>query len=106
MAEETTISEESRIRYLDYLRVLAAFAVILLHVSAQHWDTEGVRFRDRLIFACYNSMAVWPVNVFMMLSGALFLNPERGGRYQGTVFKVYPAHGNGVSFLVCGLRLG
>lgn len=77
MAGETTITEKSRIRYLDYLRVLAAFAVILLHVSAQHWDTEGVRFRDRFLFAAYNSMAVWPVNMFVMLSGALFLDPER-----------------------------
>lgn len=38
----TQASKNERILYLDYLRVLATFAVILLHVSAQNWHETNV----------------------------------------------------------------
>ena len=35
-------SETVRLPYLDYLRVMAAAAVIMIHVSAQNWDNVPV----------------------------------------------------------------
>ena len=35
-------AEAVRLPYLDYLRVMAAAAVIMIHVSAQNWDNVPV----------------------------------------------------------------
>ena len=66
----------SRITYLDYLRVFATFGVIIIHVSAQNWYTADVRTVNWQIFNVYDSLVRWPVPVFVMISGAVFLGRE------------------------------
>ena len=63
-----------RILYLDYLRVLATLAVILLHISAQNWREVGVNTYQWQIFNFCDSISRWCVAVFVMISGALFLS--------------------------------
>ena len=65
-----------RITYLDYLRVFATFGVILIHVSAQNWYTTDIRTVNWQIFNVYDSLVRWPVPVFVMISGAVFLGRE------------------------------
>lgn len=72
--EKTT---QTRVLYLDFLRILAALAVIMIHVSAQNWETVDIRSYERQVFAAYNTAVSWPVNMFIMLSGVLFLDNER-----------------------------
>lgn len=74
MKEESVSS--GRIAYLDYLRVFATFGVILIHVSAQNWYTTDVRTVNWQIFNVYDSLVRWPVPVFVMISGAVFLGRE------------------------------
>ncbi len=59
---------------LDILRIIATFAVIVLHVSAQNWMNVNVRSFEWNVFNLYDAMVRWAVPVFVMISGALFLN--------------------------------
>ena len=69
-----------RILYLDYLRILATLAVILLHISAQNWREVGVNTYQWQIFNFCDSISRWCVAVFVMISGALFLSRRRSIR--------------------------
>ena len=65
-----------RVLSFDVLRILAAFAVVMLHVSAEgflgcfpsdEWEISNI----------YDSISRWCVPVFFMISGALFLNQDK-----------------------------
>lgn len=63
---------EKRITYLDYLKVFATFAVIILHVVAQNWYITDVNSFGWKTLNVYSSMVRWAVPVFVMISGSLF----------------------------------
>ena len=65
-----------RTTYFDYLRILATFAVIVLHVSASNWSFVDVNSAAWKTFNFYNGISRWCVPVFVMISGALFLNRD------------------------------
>lgn len=74
-------NSNQRIVYLDLLRVIATFAVILLHVSAG--DFLSLSFSgDWYIALVYDSLVRWCVPVFVMISGVLLLNPDKEITYQ------------------------
>ena len=64
MQSKTT---ENRIPYLDILRVLACAAVIVLYIGTEKW----------LLLNAFDSITRFAVPVFVMISGALFLDPKR-----------------------------
>lgn len=66
----------SRIRYLDSLRALATFAVVVIHVASNNWY-GFVGAPDWLAFTVYAGLCKFCVPVFFMISGVLFLNPKR-----------------------------
>jgi surface polysaccharide O-acyltransferase-like enzyme len=69
--------KEKNIYWLDYLKTLATFAVILLHVS-------GINVSNQEILGQYawqvgtvlNTLVRWAVPIFIMISGALILGKE------------------------------
>lgn len=70
------MSSNNRIIQYDVLRIIAAFAVVLLHTSAQRfydcypsieWDIRNF----------YDSSVRWSVPIFVMISGALFLDSKK-----------------------------
>lgn len=67
---------ENRIVYYDFLRIIAICAVIVLHVSAQNFTHAGVDTLQWQAFNLYDSIVRWGVPVFVMISGALFLEGE------------------------------
>ena len=69
-------NQPNRTLYFDILRILATFAVIFLHVSCQSWDMDYFNF-DWNVRNIYDSAVRWCVPIFVMISGALFLNPEK-----------------------------
>ena len=94
--------QPQRIAYFDVLRILATFAVIVLHLSAQHWADTDVYSRAWQAFNLYDSAVRWAVPVFVMISGALFLS---GSQSIGHILKkerVAPCHS--VHLLVGALR--
>lgn len=68
--------QSERIEYLDSLRILATLAVVVLHLSAQHWADVAVTSRAWFAFNLYDSAVRWAVPVFVMISGALFLGRD------------------------------
>lgn len=69
-------SENRRFYCFDVLRVIATFAVMVLHLSAQHWAGVDVSSRAWFAFNLYDSAVRWAVPVFVMISGALFLGRD------------------------------
>ena len=70
------LSDNNRIIQFDALRVIATLAVVWLHTAAQRfyicypsaeWDIRNF----------YDSIVRWAVPIFVMISGALFLNPDK-----------------------------
>lgn len=63
--------------YIDILRIMGCFSVIMLHVSAQTWYDVPVESSTFQISNSYDALFRFGVPVFVMISGALFLAPER-----------------------------
>lgn len=65
---------KQRIFYFDFLRIFAALAVVMLHTAASQYGLEGI-YHDS---AClYDGFVRWCVPIFVMISGALFLEPAK-----------------------------
>ena len=70
------MSKENRIVYFDYLRFFAIIAVMLLHISGASWNNIDVKSFAWQIFNIFDGIARWGVPIFVMISGALFLNRD------------------------------
>lgn len=70
---EPGIEKTQRVVYFDALRVFASFAVMLLHLAAQHWADVPVDGEVWRAFNVWDALVRWCVPVFVMISGALFL---------------------------------
>lgn len=66
-----------RVTYLDLLRVISIFCMMLLHVCASQFDLLDVRSFEWQVLNAYDSMVRFCVPVFVMISGVFFLNPNR-----------------------------
>lgn len=74
----TTISpQQHRIHYLDALRIIAICAIVLLHVAGSYWYELPVDGSDWNVVNVYDCITRWGVPLFVMISGALFLDPDR-----------------------------
>ena len=82
-------NSSTRIVYLDLLRVLATFAVILLHVAASEFYASFLSI-NWSVSTVYNSIVRWSVPVFVMISGVLFLNPHKEITYKDILKKRVP----------------
>ena len=76
---ETEVEKQigsDRIDYLDALRTVACFTVVMLHVAALNTYNLDFRCREWNIFMCYESIVNWAVPMFVMISGAVMLEKE------------------------------
>lgn len=64
----------TRTIYFDYLRVIATFAVMLLHTSGNIWQSLDVHSYEWQVLNVYDSISRWGVPIFVMISGAIFLS--------------------------------
>ena len=63
-----------RIAYLDFLRIFATFAIMIQHIDPyKSTDPTTATYIVRLIF---DLLTRWGVNIFLMISGALFLGSD------------------------------
>lgn len=72
-----------RKQFLDVLRVLATCAVVMMHVLTGATDvTDASRMPEyRGVLLSVMDLVTWCVPVFLLISGYLFLNPERKFAY-------------------------
>lgn len=66
-----------RLWYLDVLRVVSMAAVVIIHASAPYWLGLDVSSAGWAIANLFDGALRWAVPVFVMISGALFLDPMR-----------------------------
>ena len=67
----------ARIFYLDILRIAAVAAVILFHVSSQFWSVTDRSLPEFGAMCFYDGISIWGTPMFVMISGALMLDPDR-----------------------------
>ncbi len=68
---------DGRLAYADLLRVLATIAVVILHVSGA-WLYQATPGTSAFTVLCtYDSLTRWCVPMFVMLSGAFLLDPQK-----------------------------
>ncbi len=60
----------------DYLRILASFGVIILHLAAQMYHAINIYSSEWQTLNFYDSIVRWTVPVFVMISGSLFLSKD------------------------------
>ena len=70
--------KKTSIFYIDFLRFIAATAVVLIHVLGPFRKLyDSIPESEWLAAASINSMTRWAVPVFMMISGALLLSSKK-----------------------------
>ena len=65
----------TRITYLDLLRILASFFVVLIHVLKIFWDRSATN-EQFVVITMFDTVAYVAVPLFFMISGAIFLSPK------------------------------
>ena len=71
------MENKERIIYFDLLRVVAIFAMMMLHVAASQFDSVAVGSSEWFWFNFYDSIVRFCVPVLVMISGIFFLDPKR-----------------------------
>lgn len=72
-----TRDTSNQIIYFHYLRVFSIFSMILLHVSANRWLIVDISSSEWNVLNFYDSLVRFCVPVFIMISGAIFLDTSR-----------------------------
>lgn len=73
--------EKKHYYYLDFLRIIAAYTVVIRHLStmgARHYNISSMDWMVDNIFA---SIGIFAVPIFFMVSGCVFLNPTKNITY-------------------------
>ncbi len=68
---------KQRVLYLDAMRVAAIFCVVVIHTCTVPWNNTAPRELDWQILNVFDSAMRFCVPLFVMISGALFLDPAR-----------------------------
>lgn len=68
----------TRLYYIDILKIISCIAVIFLHVSSQDLDNYLPNTFVWQVLNFYDSCSRFAVAIFVMVSGALFLNQTKG----------------------------
>ena len=66
-------NQPKQIAYFQWLRLLAALAVVLMHTAGKQWSAISCETADWAVLTVYDGFVRWPVPVFLMITGALFL---------------------------------
>ncbi len=84
-------------RYIqfDILRIIAVFAVIMLHVSASRFWVSFPSYEWEVLNV-YDSLSRWGVPIFVMISGALFLDSNKP-------FSIKKLYGKNIVRILCAL---
>ena len=65
---------KKQIPYIQWLRIFAALAVVVIHADSPVWSGVPMGSREFVVLTVWESLVRWPVPVFVMITGALFLD--------------------------------
>lgn len=66
-----------RILYLDILKIISCIAVVMIHVTADGFKYMNIHSASWSVVTIFNIVVRFAVSVFVMASGAVFLNPDK-----------------------------
>lgn len=69
--------DKSRILYLDIMRLVAAVGVMFIHFSNRMLGSAELGSMNWYLFVIFNCLGRFAVPIFFMISGSLFLDPDR-----------------------------
>lgn len=71
--------KKEKIMYLDVVRILATIAVVLVHIASMepNWTVYEFNSPEWGVFCSYAAITKWAAPIFCLISGALFLDPDR-----------------------------
>lgn len=69
-------NKNCRIVYADILKILASFAIVIIHVASKNFYNTNTDFQFD-VFNFFSSFARWGVPIFVMVSGIFFLDPKK-----------------------------
>lgn len=72
-----TSLNKNRIWYWDILRILAMVFLVVRHSATATFEFVEMLSTNWWVSNVYGSLSAWMIPVFMMISGASFLSPER-----------------------------
>lgn len=67
------MDRKKQIAYFQWLRIFAAAAVVLMHTEGSIWPDIDFQTTQWRVLTAWDSLVRWPVPVFLMITGALFL---------------------------------
>ena len=67
------MSTKPKTAYFEWLRLFAAAAVVLMHTAAERWLSISHTVPEWEVLTLWDSLVRWPVPIFIMITGALFL---------------------------------
>ena len=76
-ARETVSLRGERVAYLDLLRVVSICFVVMIHTVYQSFNSLPVEGWEWQTLNVYDSLSRWAVPIFVMISGALFLDRQK-----------------------------
>lgn len=79
---------KKRIIYYDILKVISLCAVILMHIVGNTINTFNLNGTAKIIYNIISNLCYFAVPIFVMISGGLFLNPDKSIDIK-TMFKKY-----------------
>ena len=71
----------------SYLRVIAALAIVFLHVFQYSVEAFQIMGTDKIASMCVRNLTLWAVPIFVLVSGALLLDPDREMTYKKLYIK-------------------
>lgn len=82
------MDSKKRTIYFDSLKIIASFAVVLIHVISQFWYGTNPRSLNFIFLTIFDGMMRYAVPIYLMISGAIFLNENKKIDIK-TLFKKY-----------------
>lgn len=68
------MEQKKQVAYFQWLRLFAAAAVVLMHTAADRWMSISHTELQWEILTWWDSLVRWPVPIFIMITGAIFLS--------------------------------
>ena len=70
------LNNNSRIIFMDWLRIISSFFIILIHLTAVYFYKFPIKSYKWKIIYFYNGLSRFGLPIFFMISGALFLKRD------------------------------
>lgn len=73
----TNYNSKKRLPYLDVLRTIAILSVVIFHIIENTLNTYFLSGKAAVVFNIISQIMYYAVPIFIMISGSLFLNPNK-----------------------------